>query len=79
MPMASKEDRHEKNVPGKYYVDTTCAMCQSCMEFAPDFLGETEEGDQVVVTKQPKTDEEIEQMEEALAACPTESIGDDGE
>ena len=34
--MATKEDKYEANVEGKFYVDTECIDCNLCRETAPN-------------------------------------------
>ncbi len=76
--MADKTDKFEDNAPGKYYIDKTCTYCLVCNEEAPDNIKESDDGDHSYISKQPENDDEIEQMENAIDSCPTESIGDDG-
>ena len=33
--MATKEDKYEDNVKGKYYVDTECIDCNLCIYICP--------------------------------------------
>ncbi|MEX2043964.1 MAG: ferredoxin [Opitutus sp.] len=75
--MATLSDRLAQNSAGKYYVDSSCIDCDQCRVQAPELFGHHEDGFSFV-QKQPVTAEEAALMEEALAACATESIGDDG-
>ncbi len=77
--MADSSAKHADNTPGKYYIDESCTMCLACIDEAPDNLKESDDGDHCVVFKQPANAEEEEAMQAAMEACPTESIGDDGE
>lgn len=77
--MADKSERFSDNVPGKYYVDSSCILCSACESIAPDFFKVADDGDHDVVYRQPETEEEMEICEEALEACPVESIGNDGD
>ena len=77
--MAEKSNKYPDNVSGKYYVDDTCILCSACESIAPDFFKVADDGDHDICYKQPATEEEIEICEEALEACPVESIGNDGE
>ncbi len=77
--MAQLEDRIEDNIPGRYYVDTTCVECDACRDSAPAFFRRNEDIGMSIVHRQPVTIDEIHLCEEALSACPTESIGNDGE
>ncbi len=76
--MGELNERYEDNVPGKWYVDKKCILCCVCSEAAPRNFREASAGDHDVVYKQPETEEEERQCEEAMAACPVEAIGNDG-
>jgi ferredoxin len=76
--MAVKTERLPENIPGPYYVDSTCIDCDMCREAAPHFFRRNDETGQTVVYRQPTTPEEIRQAHEALVDCPTDSIGNDG-
>jgi len=75
--MADKSRKTSGNVPGKYYVDEECILCNDCVERAPEnFVS----GDQYAcVKKQPTTPDEEEQCQDAKDSCPVDAIGDDGE
>ncbi len=75
--MATLAERIPQNVAGPYYVDSTCIDCDQCRVLAPDFFGRHDDG-YSFVQRQPATAEEISLMEEAIAACATGSIGNDG-
>lgn len=77
--MADKANRYPENVPGKYYVDNQCIDCDLCRETAPNNFKRNEEGGFSYVFKQPENEEEVKQCEEAIANCPVEAIGSDGE
>ncbi len=77
--MADIDEKNEKNVPGKFYVDSNCIDCGLCREVAGDFFALDEDEGVSYVCKQPETDEEIELCTEAKDGCPVDSIGDDGE
>jgi len=77
--MADSDDKVELNVAGKFYVDTSCIDCDVCRTTAPEnFMANEDEGYSYVY-KQPETDDEVAQCEEAVESCPVEAIGDDGE
>lgn len=76
--MAELNERYEDNVPGKWYVDKKCILCSVCSEAAPKNFKEADSGDHDVVFKQPTEDGEEQQCLEAMAACPVEAIGNDG-
>lgn len=67
------------NAEGKYYVDDQCIACDACCVEAPDFFVMNDDDGHAYVMKQPQTDAEIEDAENALMACPVEAIGRDGE
>ena len=82
--MANKEQKHEKNIPGRFYCTDPdddngegCIACNVCYVGAPDFFEEDEDGN-AFVKKQPETEDDIELCLEQMEACPVSSIGDDG-
>ncbi|MCS7182319.1 MAG: ferredoxin [Thermoanaerobaculum sp.] len=77
--MADKNNKVPLNVPGKWYVDTSCIDCDVCRTTAPNNFRANEDEGYSYVFKQPETPEEEAQCEEAKASCPVEAIGDDGE
>lgn len=77
--MADIDDKTEKNVPGKFYVDCNCIDCDLCRETAADFFARDDDEGLSYVCKQPVTDEEIALCTEAMEGCPVQAIGDDGE
>ncbi|MBI1387833.1 MAG: ferredoxin [bacterium] len=77
--MADVSERYEDNAPGKHYIDKTCAFCSVCIDEAPDNIKESDDGDHCIVFKQASNDAEAESLKNAIDACPTGSIGDDGE
>jgi ferredoxin len=76
--MAEKENRVPENTAGPFYVDHECIDCDLCREVAPENFERNEDEGYSYVYKQPETDEEIAQCEEALESCPVEAIGSDG-
>jgi ferredoxin len=76
--MATKEDKYEDNVVGKYYCDTECIDCDLCREIAPDNFKRDEDGGYSFVYSQPENEEEETLCEEAMNSCPVDAIGDDG-
>jgi ferredoxin len=76
--MAKKTDSLAQNVPGPFYVDSTCVDCDLCRNTAPHFFKRDDETGFSFVYHQPATAEEIALADEAKTGCPTESIGDDG-
>ena len=84
--MASFKDRVVQNIPGKLYVDGQCIYCGLCDEIAPTVFRAHEVEDELSVYNawayvyhQPETPDDLKQVMEAVAGCPTESIGIDGE
>lgn len=76
--MATIADKTPDNVPGAYYVDSSCIDCDQCREIAPETFARNADSGASYVHRQPVTDEEIASAEEALTSCATESIGNDG-
>jgi len=77
--MADRGERYEDNVEGDWFVDKKCILCSVCSEAAPKNFRESDAHDHDVVYKQPDSEEEARQCEEAMAACPVEAIGRDVE
>ncbi len=76
--MANLSDRNADNAAGRYYVDSSCIDCDQCRVMAPDLFARNPDTGLGFVKQQPLTDAEIALAEEALAACATNSIGNDG-
>ena len=76
-PMANILDRLPQNIPGRFYVDSTCIDCDLCRGHAPTFFRRDDDIGQSFVHRQPETEEEIALCREALEGCPTESIGEE--
>lgn len=76
--MANPLDRLDGNVPGRYYVDSSCIDCDLCRSTAPGVFMRDDELGFSIVHRQPVTEDERELAEEARMGCPTESIGNDG-
>jgi len=71
--MADPALRLPDNVPGDFFVDSTCIDCDACRVFAPAVF--SDERDQSFVFHQPETNEERLAAQKALITCPTSSIG----
>jgi len=69
-------DKWPDNVPGKIYVDETCIDCMACQEAAPNFFKRNDEHGYSFVYKQPESEADLENCNEALEACPVGAIGD---
>lgn len=76
--MAEKEEKVEKNVPGKFYVDENCIACNDCNNEVEEYFKADEDEGYSYVFKQPTDDEGIQACKDAMEACPVESIGEDG-
>ena len=79
--MADKSAKLPENVPGAWYVDSTCTPCRTCMEVAgaDAFLKYNDGETYVYFHKQPEGDEEAAAAQRAMDVCPTLAIGNDGE
>jgi glyoxylase-like metal-dependent hydrolase (beta-lactamase superfamily II) len=71
--MASIQRRLPENVPGDFFVDSTCIDCDTCSQLAPTVF--RDHGEQCSVHHQPESDAETRLAMMALVACPTGSIG----
>jgi len=76
--VAIKSAKFSDNISGKYYVDDQCIACDACVVEAPAFFIMNDSDGHAYVKNQPQTAEEIVECENALAACPVEAIGNDG-
>lgn len=77
--MATLSDRLEQNVPGKYYVDSTCIDCDQCRASAPQYFKRHEASGGSIVHTQPSTPEACAEIEQIMEDCASNSIGNDGE
>jgi glyoxylase-like metal-dependent hydrolase (beta-lactamase superfamily II)/ferredoxin len=71
--MANFNKRVIENVPGDFFVDSTCIDCDACRQIAPAVFGEAVETS--FVHTQPMSGDDRRQALRALLACPTGSIG----
>ena len=71
--MADAALRILENVPGDFYVDSTCIDCDACRQIAPSVFHDV--GQQSAVHHQPANPDELLAAQKALLACPTSSIG----
>lgn len=76
--MANRNEKNPGNVPGPFYVDSSCIDCDMCREIAPATFRRDDDTGMSIVFRQPSNPEEPAQAHEALERCPTGSIGDDG-
>jgi glyoxylase-like metal-dependent hydrolase (beta-lactamase superfamily II)/ferredoxin len=74
--MASLAKLLPENVPGEFFVDSTCIDCDTCRQLAPHTFGET--GEFSYVKQQPTRENETRDALYALVSCPTGSIGTRG-
>lgn len=75
--MANSNKRVPENVPGDFFVDSTCIDCDACRQIAPHVFGEGSSTS--FVKAQPTAPSERRDALHALLACPTGSIGCLGE
>ncbi len=71
--MANLKKRVAEDVPGDFFVDTTCIDCDACRQIAPAVFGEGRTSS--FVHTQPITAGDRRSALRALLACPTGSIG----
>jgi glyoxylase-like metal-dependent hydrolase (beta-lactamase superfamily II)/ferredoxin len=71
--MANFTKRFPENVPGEFFVDTTCIDCDICRQLAPETFDDA--GEHSFVYAQPHTADQRRKALRALLACPTGSIG----
>lgn len=71
--MANLALRLPENIPGDFFVDSTCIDCDACRQIAPKTF--IDAGDVSIVQQQPAGEEETRRALMALVACPTASIG----
>ncbi|MEO5713996.1 MAG: ferredoxin [Luteolibacter sp.] len=74
--MSSSYPAVKSNVAGRFFVDESCIYCELCVETAPENFAFDSNVGCAFVKKQPETDDEELHVLEAIAGCPTESIGD---
>lgn len=71
--MAQRALSIPENVPGDFFVDSTCIDCDACRLIAPSVFHDV--GEQSAVFHQPATPDELLAAQKALISCPTASIG----
>lgn len=71
--MANLALRLPENVPGDFFVDSTCIDCDACRQIAPEIF--RDDGDTSIVHHQPESEDQTKRALMALVACPTASIG----
>src|SRR5882724_5863301 len=75
--MANPAKRVPENVPGEFFVDSTCIDCDTCRQIAPQVFAEAAASS--FVNQQPHTPAERRSALHALVSCPTGSIGSLGD
>lgn len=71
--MANVKKRVPEDVPGDFFVDSTCIDCDTCRQIAPAVFAEA--ADNAFVHRQPTNPGDRRQALRALVSCPTGSIG----
>ena len=71
--MADPALRLPGNVPGDFFVDSTCIDCDACRVLAPAVFSDDQ--DQSFVFHQPENADELLAAQKAQITCPTSSIG----
>jgi glyoxylase-like metal-dependent hydrolase (beta-lactamase superfamily II)/ferredoxin len=71
--MADVKKRVVENVPGEFFVDSTCIDCDTCRQLAPVTFEDA--GEHSFVYAQPQTEHQHRDALRALVSCPTGSIG----
>src|SRR5258707_2959133 len=71
--MANAKKRVPENVPGDFFVDSTCINCDACRQIALSVFGEA--ASTSFVKAQPVASAGRRHALQALLACPTGSIG----
>lgn len=77
--MADKDLKWEDNTRGKVYVDKNCIAAKYCVSVAPENFEMDDSGSHARVHKQPASEQEQEQVRDAINGCPVSAIGDDAE
>jgi glyoxylase-like metal-dependent hydrolase (beta-lactamase superfamily II)/ferredoxin len=77
MSVANPARQVPENVPGDFFVDSTCIDCDACRQIAPAVFAEA--ATTSYVRSQPRTAAERRSAVHALLSCPTGSIGTLGE
>src|SRR5712672_1072955 len=75
--MANLKKRVPENVPGDFFVDSSCIDCDACRQIAPSTFGQAAETS--FVRSQPESPADRRRAIQALLSCPTGSIGCSGE
>lgn len=73
LTMAQISLKLPENLPGDFFVDSSCIDCDLCRQLAPEVFKDV--GDYSVVYHQPENEQESFNAFRALVTCPTASIG----
>ena len=73
--MAIWDQRHVENASGKFFVDFSCIACDTCTGIAKDVFELTLDKDHAFVKQQPRTQQGIQDAQDAMYACPVNAIG----
>jgi len=71
--MAARAKRLAANVPGEFFVDSTCIDCGTCRQVAPQSFADGQ--DASYVYRQPADEAAAQRAAMALVACPVAAIG----
>ena len=71
--MANFAKQVPENIPGDFFVDSTCIDCDACRQIAPAVFSQAAETS--YVSQQPATAADRRAAVHALLSCPTGSIG----
>jgi ferredoxin len=77
--MADKNQKHPLSAAGFYFTDDSCTDCDLCREIAPSVFKRDAQTGSSYVWQQPATGTDVALAHEALQACPSDTIGIDGE
>src|SRR4051812_37338483 len=71
--MANPALRVDENVPGDFFVDSTCIDCDQCREIAPASFGDARNTARVY--RQPASGDDVHRALMAQLTCPVGAIG----
>jgi hypothetical protein len=79
--MADNSSKVPENVPGPWYVDSTCTPCRTCLDVdgADSLIKWNDDETYVYFHEQPADAAQVAVAEEIMAVCPTAAVGSDGE
>ena len=77
--MADKLQKNPGNVPGNWYVDSSCIDCDLCRGNAPGIFDRDADLGMSIVIRQPVSPGDVALATEAMEGCPSDSIGNDGQ